>query len=108
MQRSPDRDVVHRDVQQLTPSRERRVVRGVETGTHHGQDRPDESLRLPQGQMEDQSERECGLDGQEPLLPARSTGRRNSPRSPGVWGQPQRHVAPTDERTFVYPPFPTR
>ena len=31
------RDVVHRDMQHLTPSRERRVVRSVETGTHHGQ-----------------------------------------------------------------------
>ena len=82
MQRSLRREVVHHDVQRLAPSQERHVVGGVETGAHHGQDRPDETLRLPQGQAEDESERQGSLDRQ--LLPARSTGRWNSLRSPDV------------------------
>ncbi|AMY09526.1 hypothetical protein LuPra_02743 [Luteitalea pratensis] len=46
MQRSLRREVTHCDVQPLTPSRERLLVRGIETRAHHGQDRPDEALRL--------------------------------------------------------------
>ncbi|AMY10827.1 Transcriptional activator CadC [Luteitalea pratensis] len=108
VQRSCRRDVVHRYMQRLTPARERRVVRGVKTGAHHGQDRPDEALRLAQGQVEDESERQGGLDGQirEPLLPARSARRRHSPPSLGVWREPERHVAPTDEAALVRPPVP--
>ena len=64
MQRSRGLDVVYRHVQQLTPSRERRVVRGIETGPHHGQDRPDEALRLAQWQAEHESEGQGGLDSQ--------------------------------------------
>ncbi len=98
----------HADMQPLTPSRERRVVRGVETGAHHGHDRTDEPLRLAQGQAEDEPERERRLDRQigEPRLPTWSAGRRRAPRSPGVWGEPQRHVAPPDECALVRPPTP--
>ena len=79
MQRSRGWNVAQRDVKHLTPSRQCRVVRGVEISTHHGQDRPDEALRLAQEQAKDQSERQGGLDRQirKPLLPARSTGRRD-------------------------------
>ena len=86
MQRSMGRDSVQCDIQSLTSPRERRVVRGIETGAHHGEDRPDETLGLAQWQAEDEPERERGLDRQirEPLLPARSTGRRCSPCSPGA------------------------
>ena len=46
MQRTVGRDGVPRDVQPLTPARERRVVGSVETRAHHGQTRPDEALGL--------------------------------------------------------------
>ena len=64
MQRSLRWEVVHRDVERLSPSQQRRVVRGIETGAHHGQDRPDEALRLAQRQVEDESECQGGLDRQ--------------------------------------------
>ncbi len=108
MQRSVGRDGVPRDIQPLTPARERRVVRGVETSAHHGQDRPDEALGLAQWQAEDEPECERRLDRQirEPLLPSRSTGWRSGPGGPGAWGEPQRHVAPPDECAIVRPPIP--
>jgi len=48
MHRSVGRNDLDAGIQPLTPSRERRVVRGVETSAHHGQDRPDEALGLAQ------------------------------------------------------------
>jgi hypothetical protein len=62
------------------------------------------------GKRKTKSERQSGFDGQiqEPLLPAWATGRRRSPRRSGLWGQPQRQLAPTDDGAFVPRQFPTR
>lgn len=108
MQRSRRREPAHRDVERPSPSRQRRVVGGLETRAHHGQDRPDNTLRLAQGQAEDEAEREGGLDRQirESRLSTRPTGWRHSPRGPRVWREPQRHIPATDQGALVYPAIP--
>ena len=62
MERSGGRDAVELDIKLLTSPRERGVVRSIEIGPHQGQNRPDEALRLAQGQAEDEPERQRGLD----------------------------------------------
>ena len=108
MQRFVRRKAKSSDLQPLTPSRERRVVRGLEAGADHDQNGPDEALRLAHGQAKDESERQDRFDRKirEPLLPSGPTGRRHSPRSLSVWREPQRHIAATDERALVRPPIP--
>ena len=108
MERPLSRDAVQLDVEVPTPARQRGVVGRFEVDVHQGEDRPQETLRLAQGQTEDQPERQRGGDREirEPLLPTRLTGRHRSPRVPGVGREPQRHVASPHERPFVRPPIP--
>ena len=63
MHRLLDRDVIERDLELLAPPREHCMVRRLKIGLHHGEDRPQETLRLAQRQVEDESERQGGLDG---------------------------------------------
>ncbi len=108
MDRPLGRDAVQLDVQVPTPARQRGVVGRVEVGVHRGEDRPHKALRLAQGQTEDKSKRQRGLDREirESLLPAGLTGRRRSPRGPRVGRKPQRHVASLHERALVRRPIP--
>ena len=63
MHRPLDRDAIERDLELLAPPRERCMVRRLEVGLHHGEDRPQKALRLAQRQAEDESERQGGFDG---------------------------------------------
>ena len=63
MHRLLDRDVIERDLERLAPPRERCMVRRLKIGLQHGEDRPQETLRLAQRPVEDESERQGGLDG---------------------------------------------
>ena len=108
MDRSLDRDAVQLDVEGLTPARKRGVVGRFEIDVHQGENRPQEALRLAQGQPEDEPERQRGRDREirEPPLPTGLTGRRRSPRVPRVGREPERHVASLHERSLVRPPIP--
>ena len=108
MYRPLDRDAVQPDGQVPTPARKRGVVGRLEIDVHRGEDRPHKALRLAQGQTEDKSECHRGADREirEPLLPARLTRRRRSPRVPRIGRQPQRHVASLDQRSVVCRPIP--
>ena len=108
MDGSQSRDTTEHHSERLTPPRERGVVRRVQIGAHQGQDRPHETLRLAQGQAEDEPEDQRGLDRhiREPLLPAGSTGGRRSPRVRGSGREPQGHVTSLYERSLVLPPVP--
>ena len=53
--RADDRDVIERDLELLAPPRERCMVPRLKIGLHHGEDRPQETLRLAQRQVEDES-----------------------------------------------------
>ena len=100
MDRSGSRDAVELDRQVLTPSRESRMVRGVEIDTHQGEDRAQEALRLPKRQSEHEPKCQPGLDRvvRELALRASSPGRRGSPCVDRVCGEPERHVAPPEEQ----------
>ena len=108
MDGSQSRDTTEHHSERLTPPRERGVVRRVQIGAHQGQDRPHETLRLAQGQAEDEPEDQRGLDRhiREPLLPAGSTGGRRAPRVRGSGREPQGHVTSLYERSLVLPPVP--
>ena len=75
MQRSRGRNAIEGEVELLTPPRERGVVRRLEVGAHQGQDRPQEALRLAQGQPDNQSKCQRGLDREVRELPQLSPGR---------------------------------
>ena len=62
MHRLLARDVIERDLERLAPPRERCMGRRLKIGLHHGEDRPQETLRLAQRPVEDESERQGGLD----------------------------------------------
>ena len=69
------------DVEVPASARQRGVVGRFEIDGHQGEDRPQEALRLTQGQPEDEPERQRRLDRKirKPLLPTGLTGRRRSP-----------------------------
>ncbi len=71
------RDAVQGDVEVPTPARQRGVVGRFEIDVHEGEDRPQETLCLAQGQPEDEPERQRGRNRKirEPPLPPGLTAR---------------------------------
>ena len=100
---------VQRDVEVPTPARQRGVVGRFEIDVHQAEDRPQETLRLAQGQPEDEPERQRGLDREirEPLLPTGLTGRRRSPRVPRAESHSVTSPRCTSARSYARQ-FPTR
>ena len=48
---------------------ERRVIRGGEVEAHHPEERMQEPLGLTEWQVEEETQRQCGLDGDVGVLP---------------------------------------
>jgi len=57
------RDSPQCDVEKLTAPGERRVIRGGEVNAHHPEERLQEPLGLTEWQMKQDTERQCGFDG---------------------------------------------
>ena len=108
MHRALGRNAIECQIEMLTPTRERRVIRCLEVGAHQGQYGPQEALGLAQRQPEDQPQHQRGHDGHVRELPrsTRSTRRCRSPRIHRLGGEPQGHVAPPDERLLIFRPIP--
>ena len=69
MKASTGRDSPQCDVEKLTAPGERRVIRSGEVNAHHPEERLQEPLGLMEWQVEEETERQCGFDGDVGVLP---------------------------------------
>ena len=67
--RSPVGTRPKREVEVLAAPGERRVIRGGEVDAHHPEERMQEPLGLTEWQVEEETERQCGFDGDVGVLP---------------------------------------
>ena len=87
---------------------ERGVIGHGQIETQHPEDRSQEAFSLPQGQVEDEPERQRGFDGEIGILPLPAT-RADAHGLPGgdrLRGQPHGDIASLDQRSVVCRPVP--
>ena len=87
--------------------------RSLESGrgqveTQHPEDRRQEAFSLPQGQVEDEPERQRGFDGEIGILqlPATLADPHGLPSGDRIRGQPHGDIAALDQRSVVCRPIP--
>ena len=76
--------------------------------TQHPEDRRQDAFSLPQGQVEDEPERQRGFNGEIGILPLPAT-RANAHGLPGgdrIRGQPHGDITSLDQRSVVCRPIP--
>ena len=64
----PRRHAIKLEVEVLAAPGERRVIRGGKVDAHHPEERMQEPLRLSEWHVEEETERQCGFDGDVGLL----------------------------------------
>ena len=76
--------------------------------TQHPEDRRQEAFSLPQGQVEDEPERQRGFDGEIGILPLPATfaDPHGLPSGDRIRGQPHGDIASLDQRSVVCRPIP--
>ena len=76
--------------------------------TQHPEDRRQEAFSLPQGQVEDEPERQRGFDGEIGILPLPATfaDAHGLPSGDRIRGQPHGDIAALDQRSVVCRPIP--
>jgi hypothetical protein len=87
---STGRDSPQCDVENLTAPRERRVIRNGEVNARHPEERMQEPLALTEWQVEEETERQCGFDGDVGVLLLPST---SADSGAPMWQSPR--VTPT-------------
>ena len=92
----------------LTASRERGVIGGREIDAQHPDDRCQDALGLTQRSVEDETERQCGFDGEIGRLewPAPPADASRCPRGDRVRREPEGDVASPHEGSVVLGPVP--
>ena len=89
---------------------ERGVIGRGQVETQHPEDRRQEAFSLPQGQVEDEPERQRGFDGEIGILPLPATfaDAHGLPSGDRIRGQPHGDIAALDQRSVVCRPIPDR
>ena len=87
---------------------ERGVIGRGQVETQHPEDRRQEAFSLPQGQVEDEPERQRGFDGEIGILqlPATFADAHGLPGGDRIRGQPHGDIAALDQRSVVCRPIP--
>ena len=87
---------------------ERGVIGRGQVETQHPEDRRQEAFSLPQGQVEDEPERQRGFDGEIGILPLPATfaDPHGLPSGDRIRGQPHGDIAALDQRSVVCRPIP--
>ena len=87
---------------------ERGVIGRGQLETQHPEDRRQEAFSLPQGQVEDEPERQRGFDGEIGILqlPATCADAHGLPSGDRIRGQPHGDIASLDQRAVVCRPIP--
>ena len=87
---------------------ERGVIGRGQVETQHPEDRRQEAFSLPQGQVEDEPERQRGFDGEIGILPLPATfaDAHGLPSGDRIRGQPHGDIAALDQRSVVCRPIP--
>ena len=86
---------------------ERGVIGRGQLETQHPEDRRQEAFSLPQGQVEDEPERQRGFDGEIGILPLPATfaDPHGLPSGDRIRGQPHGDIASLDQRSVVCRPM---
>ena len=97
-----------REVEMLATPGERGVIGRGQVETQHPEDRRQEAFSLPQGQVEDEPERQRGFDGEIGIrpLPATFADAHGLPSGDRIRGQPHGDIAALDQRSVVCRPIP--
>ena len=97
-----------REVEMLATPGERGVIGRGQLETQHPEDRRQEAFSLPQGQVDDEPERQRGFDGEigRLQLPATVADAHGLPSGDRVRGQPHGDIASLDQRSVVCRPIP--
>ena len=84
------------------------VIGRGQVETQHPEDRRQEAFSLPQGQVEDEPERQRGFDGEIGILPLTATfaDPNGLPSGDRIRGQPHGDIAALDQRSVVCRPIP--
>ena len=87
---------------------ERGVIGRGQVETQHPEDRRQEAFSLPQGQVEDEPERQRGFDGEIGILPLPATfaDAHGLPSGDRIRGHPHGDIAALDQRSVVCRPIP--
>ena len=87
---------------------ERGVIGRGQVETQHPEDRRQEAFSLPQGQVEDEPERQRGFDGEIGILPLPATfaDPHGLPSGDRIRGQPHGDITSLDQRSVVCRPIP--
>ena len=91
----------------LATPEERGVIGRGQVETQHPEDRRQEAFSLPQGQVEDEPERQRGFDGEIGILPLPATvaDPHGLPSGDRIRGQPHGDIASLDQRSVVCRPI---
>ena len=82
------------------------MIRYGQVQAHDPEDRREKPFGLPEWLMEEETERQCGFDGEIRVLrlPATRANARGFPGRNGLRRQPQGHVASADQSSIIGPP----
>ena len=99
-------DAPQRQVEPLCPARQCGVIGRGQVEAQHPEDRPQKALRLAEGQVKEQAERQRGFDGDVRVLqlPAPLADTRGLPPGDRLRRQPQGDIASLDQRSIVRRP----
>ena len=102
------RRATQREVEMLATPGERGVIGRGQVETQHPEDRRQEAFSLPQGQVEDEPERQRGFDGEIGILPLPATlaDAHGLPSGDRIRGQPHGDITSLDQRSVVCRPIP--
>ena len=101
-------DATQREVEMLATPGERGVIGRGQVETQHPEDRRQEAFSLPQGQVEDEPERQRGFDGEIGILPLPATfaDAHGLPSGDRIRGHPHGDITSLDQRSVVCRPIP--
>ena len=96
-----------REVEMLATPGERGVIGRGQLETQHPEDRRQEAFSLPQGQVDDEPERQRGFDGEIGILPLPATfaDPHGLPSGDRIRGQPHGDIASLDQCSVVCRPI---
>ena len=99
-------DATQRQGEPLCPAGQCGVIGRGQVEAQHPEDRPQKALRLAEGQVKEQAERQCCLDGDVRVLqlPAPRADTRGLPPGDRLRRQPERDVASLNQRPIVRRP----
>ena len=108
MQAGTGGGATQREVEMLATPGERGVIGRGQVETQHPEDRRQEAFSLPQGQVEDEPERQRGFDGEIGILqlPATFADAHGLPSGDRIRGQPHGDIASLDQHSIVCRPIP--